>query len=181
MARIRPFALVGVFAVALAAAPTAGAHGTLTPVSAPADSVQEFELLVPNERHDAGVVAVALHLPDGARLESASGVAGLWTVTSEENVVTWRGGPIDRESLQAFSFTARLPSQPGPSEFTLVESYDDGDAAPFPIPVFVTEPESGGSSSSVAFVALLLAIAAVLIALAALLVALRGSQSPPAS
>jgi uncharacterized protein YcnI len=179
MARIRPFALAGAVVVALLATPTASAHGTLTPVSAPADSIQEFELLVPNERHDAEVVSVALHLPDGARLESASDVQR-WEVASTESSVNWTGGQIDRGSLQAFTFTARLPSAPGPYDFTLVESYEDGDAAPFPIPVFVTEPESGGSSSSLAIVALLLAIAAVLLALAALAVALRRSQ-PPAS
>jgi uncharacterized protein YcnI len=174
MSLTMPLALAGVLVVSLVATPTASAHGTLTPASAPAGSLQEFELVVPNERDDADVVAVALHLPDGARLETAAGAQPLWAVTPEENVVAWNGGPIDRGSAQAFSFTAELPNEPGPVEFTLVESYDDGDAAPFPIPVFVTESDSGGGSvSSLALVALLLAIAAVIIASVALVVALR--------
>jgi periplasmic copper chaperone A len=175
MPAIRLVALGAVAALALVAAPSAHAHGTLTPTSATAGTVQEFALTVPNDRGDADLVAVTLELPEDVALESATSVQPLWAVSSTETSVTWQGGPIDRGSSETFSFSARLPSDDGQLEFVLRETYDDGQAAPFPL-VVTTEAAAGGggdSSGTLAVLALVVAIAAALLAGAALVVALR--------
>ena len=171
----RGLAFAAIAAAMLVVAPEAAAHGTLIPAAAPAGTSQRFELTVPNARLDADILGVTLELPVGALLESAEAAQPRWAVTSSESSVRWSGGPIDRGSAETFVFTARLPGDAGPSEFTLVESYDDGDAAPFPITVLATDvtPNDDGSNDTLAAVALVLAILALLVATGALALALR--------
>jgi uncharacterized protein YcnI len=173
--------LLGAAAAALVAAPAALGHGTLTPTTAAAGGSQRFELVVPNDRPDADIVGVTLRLPAGVRLETAEAEQPRWAVSSTDDTVVWRGGPIDRGSSQAFSFTARMPSRPGSVELALVESYDDGDGAPFAITVSVTgvAVHDGGSGSTLAAIALAVALLALGVATTALLVALRRRSSPP--
>jgi uncharacterized protein YcnI len=171
----RVLAFAAITATLLVVVPEAAAHGTLTPAAAPAGTSQRFELTVPNARLDADILGITLELPDGAVLESAEAAQPRWTVTSSESSVRWSGGPIDRGSAETFAFTARLPTDAGPSEFNLVESYDDGDAAPFPITVVATgaTPVEDGSDDSLAAVALMVAMLALLVATIALALALR--------
>lgn len=167
---------------ALVVTPGAPAHGTLTPTTATAGATEQFELVVPNDRADADIVAVTLRLAPGLRLETAQAEQPRWALSSTEDTVTWRGGPIERGSAQAFSFTARVPSQPGSVELELVESYDDGDGAPFPLAVSVTGAAAttgGGSSSTLVAIALAVAVLALGVATAALVVALRRWRLPP--
>jgi uncharacterized protein YcnI len=161
-------------AAALVAAPAALAHGTLAPATAAAGSAQRFELTVPNDRLDADIVAVTLRLPSEVELESAVAEQPRWGVASDDGEVTWSGGPIERLSSETFAFTARLPGEAGPLELTLVETYDDGEAAPFPIRVTVTGTESAsGGSDTLGAAALVVSILALGLATAALLIALR--------
>jgi periplasmic copper chaperone A len=139
--------VLAVAAAALVLAGPAAGHGTLSPSTAAAGVLQRFELTVPNARLDADIVGISLALPEGAVLESAEAEQPRWAVTSDEGSVRWSGGPIDRGGAETFAFTVRLPPEPGSAEFTLVETFDDGDAAPFPIPVLVTG-ESGATSSA---------------------------------
>ena len=167
-----------VFAVALAALVVpalAGAHGTLAPAAAPGGVAQQFELTVPNDRLDAEIVGVTLELPDEAVLESAEAEQPRWAVTSSETSVHWTGGPIESSTTETFAFIARLPAESGPQQFTLVESYDDGDGAPFPLTVAATAAETGGSGGdgTMAAVALVLAALALVVTTSALAVALR--------
>lgn len=160
---------------ALVGASAAAAHGTLSPAVAAAGVSQRFELTVPNARLDADIVAVSLELPPAATLESAEAAQPRWAVTSDDSSVRWTGGPIDRGSADTFAFTARLPGEAGPVEFTLVETYDDGIAPPFPITVVATGTGAGeeGADDTLAAVAVVLAGLALLVATAALTVALR--------
>lgn len=172
--------LLAAVAAGLVAAPAALGHGTLIPAAAPAGTVQDFELVVPNDRFDAGIVGVTLELPPGTRLESSEGIPPRWTVASDDRVVTWSGGPIASGNAETFAFRAELPDDAGTAEFTLREGYDDGDAAPFPIPVTVSEVAgSGGSANGLALAALLVALGALVLAGTALVVALRGRPARP--
>jgi uncharacterized protein YcnI len=167
---------VAVFALAaLVLVPVAGAHGTLTPAAAAAGVSQRFELVVPNDRVDADVVGVTLALPQGAVLESAEAAQPRWAVASGEASVRWTGGPIESSTTETFAFVARLAAESGPQEFTLVESYDDGDGAPFPLTVVATGAATGGSDGegTVAAVALVLAALALVVSTIALALALR--------
>lgn len=174
---MRPLVLATCVAVALSTAQAAFAHGTLTPASAAVGVSQRFELTVPNDRLDADIVEVTLRLPPDVELEAASAEQPLWSVSSGNGTVTWKGGPIARLSAETFAFTARLPAESGTVDFTLVESYDDGEAAPFPIGVTVTGSagsSDGGGGDTLATAALVISILALGLATAALLVALRG-------
>jgi len=156
--------------------PAARAHGTLSPATVQAGSVQRFELTVPNDRLDADILGVALELPGGIEIESAEARQPRWSVVWDEGSVSWRGGPIARGSAETFAFTATLPAE-GVAEFVLVETYDDGAATPFPIAVSVTTAETaaaGGSSDTLAAAALVIALLALLAATVALGVAIRG-------
>jgi uncharacterized protein YcnI len=165
-------------AAALACAAPAGAHGTLTPAAAVAGTTERFELIVPNGRQDADIVAVSLGLPAGMRLETAEARQPEWTVSSSGNTVTWEGGPVARGSSETFAFTAAVPTRPGEVELTLVERYDDGAGAPFPLALSVSGGSGGGGSSgTVAAIALAAALAALAMSTLALVLALR--RRPP--
>lgn len=168
-------AIAAIAVAALVAAPVAGAHGTLTPTSAPGGVTQRFELTVPNDRLDADIVGVTLELPQGSQLESAEAEQPRWAVTSSETAVRWTGGPIESSTTETFAFTARLPAESGPQRLTLVESYDDGDGAPFPLTVVATGATAagGGRDSTLAAVALALAVLALVVATTALALVLR--------
>jgi uncharacterized protein YcnI len=167
--------------LALVVVPAAAGHGTLSPATAEAGSTQDFELTVPGDRLDADIVGVALRVADGAEIVSAEAEQPLWSVSWDDDGVTWEGGPIDRGGAGTFRFTARMPSEPGFAEFSLVETYDDGVAAPFPLPVAVAGGDVAGGSSSdgMALAALLVAIVALIASTAALALSLRGRSSPP--
>jgi uncharacterized protein YcnI len=167
--------LLAASAAALAAATAAGAHGTLTPTTAPAGTTQRFELTVPNDRLDADVVGVALRLPPEMALQVATANQPRWSVATSGGEIVWSGGPIPRGGGETFAFTAALPSDAGQVELALVETYDDGAGAPFPIVVTVagTAATSGGSST-LAVAALVVALGALGLATAALAIALRG-------
>jgi uncharacterized protein YcnI len=181
--RCGSLAFVTVAAVALVAAPVAAGHGTLTPSTAAAGASQRFELTVPNDRLDADIVGVALALPAGAALESAEAEQPRWAVTSTETSVRWTGGPIERTTTETFAFVARVPTESGPVQFTLLETYDDGDAAPFPMTVVTSGPAGAGDGGDdvVATIALVLAALALTVATIALALALRTRGSRPAA
>jgi uncharacterized protein YcnI len=153
----------------------ASGHGTLIPLTAPAGATQSFELTVPADRADADITGVSLRMPDDVSVESAEARQPLWAVTWDDEGVSWQGGPIERGSAETFRFTARMPAEAGTVELTLVETYDDGEAAPFPIAVTVTGGESG-SSDTLAVAAMVAAVLALGVATAALAVALRGRR-----
>jgi len=177
---LRPFVVAAGAAIALVVPTTAFGHGTLTPATAAAGSSQQFELTVPNDRLDADIVGVTLRLPTGFELEAATAEQPRWSVGSSNGEVVWSGGPISRASAETFAFTARLSADPGTAELTLVETYDDGEAAPFPIAVTVTASAvATGGSDTLGAAALVVSVLALGVATAALLVALgtrrRGS------
>lgn len=164
-------------AAALACASPAGAHGTLAPAAAVAGTTERFELIVPNDRQDADIVAISLGLPAGMRLETAEARQPEWTVSSSGNTVTWEGGPVARGSSETFAFSATVPARPGKVELTLVERYDDGVGTPFPLALSVSGGSGGGSSGTVAAIALAVALAALGVSTLALVLVLR--RRPP--
>jgi uncharacterized protein YcnI len=169
----RSAVLVAVAAVALVAVPSGRAHGTIAPASGAAGSVVQFELTVPNDRLDAEIVGVAIELPPGFELEAATATQPLWSVSSRERSVAWRGGPIPSLTAETFRFSARLPSGAGRTRLTLVEAYDDGESAPFAIGVDVTDEPVGsdGEGDALALAALVAAFVALATAAVALAVA----------
>ena len=162
---------------ALVVAPSALAHGTLTPVTATAGSTQSFELVVPADRLDADIVGIDLRVPPGVVVETAEARQPLWTVVWDEDVISWGGGPVDRGGAETFRFTARMPADAEVAEFELVETYDDGgSASPFPLSVAISGTETGGDDT-IAVAALVIALLALVAATAALALAIAGRKS----
>jgi uncharacterized protein YcnI len=175
---LRPLVVAAGVVIALIAPTSALAHGTLTPVTAAAGSSQQFELTVPNDRLDADIVGVTLRLPAGFGLEAATAEQPRWSVASSGGEIVWRGGPISRASAESFEFTARVPADPGAVELTLVETYDDGEAAPFPIGMSVTGTAATTESDTLEVAAFVVSVLALGIASAALVVGLRAGRRP---
>ena len=147
-------------------------------MTATAGGTQSFELVVPADRLDADIVGIELQVPPGVVVETAEARQPLWTVTWDEEVIRWGGGPIDRGGAETFRFTARLPADAGAAEFELVETYDDGMAAsPFPLSVAISGSESAGDDT-VAVAALVVALLALVAATAALALAIAGRKRP---
>lgn len=111
-------------------------------------------------------------------LEAATAEQPRWSVSSGDGEVVWSGGPIARVSAETFAFTARVPEEPDTVELTLVETYDDGESAPFPIRMTVvgSAAATGGGSDVLGAAALVVALLALGLATLALLVAQRAGR-----
>ena len=108
----------------------AGAHVTITPKSAPANSSTEYVLRVPTEK-DVPTVSLRVVFPENfevLRFRSAPG----WTMEVERNAtgqitaVTWTGRKISREEYEQFSFLARSRT-PGTYKIEAYQTYDGGE------------------------------------------------------
>jgi uncharacterized protein len=132
-------------ALALLAAAPAGAHVTLNPNEAEADSFARFAVRVPNERPDASTTKVVLRLPEGLFFVSFQPKPG-WkrTVTMEKldppvevfgeqvteriATVTWEGGEIAPGEFDEFGMTAKLPNGAGSTlVFPALQTYSSGE------------------------------------------------------
>ena len=103
---------------ALALAPAAFAHATLSPPVAKAKVLQQFTLAVPTEEEGATTTSVELTLPSGFAIDSFEPEPG-WkrseqaTGSGEEKViqkVTWTGGKVPTGEDAVFRFDASLDS-----------------------------------------------------------------------
>jgi len=108
----------------------AGAHVTITPKSAPANSSTEYVLRVPTEK-DVPTVSLRVVFPENfevVRFRSAPG----WTMEVERNAsgkitgVTWTGHKISREEYEQFSFLARSRT-PGTYKIEAYQTYEGGE------------------------------------------------------
>ncbi len=132
-------------AIALVTAPAAGAHVTLSPDEASADSFARFAIRVPNERPNAQTTRISVRLPKGLFFVSFQPKSG-WqrTVTTErlrppqkvfgetirERVatVTWSGGRIGPGEFDEFGISAKLPNSPGAGfSFPALQFYSSGE------------------------------------------------------
>jgi uncharacterized protein YcnI len=182
---IRPVvvtALAGV--VALVFTSGAWAHAEVTPAVALAKHAQEFGLLVPTEKEGANTTEVELTVPAGFAIDSFVPSPG-WTRkeqaqgSGEEAVVqkvTWTGGSVPTGEDAAFHFLA-TPASSKTYEFAVRQTYSDGSVVDWkgaegsdtPLPTLEVRSSLGGSSSTLAIVALAVAGVALVLAIVGLL------------
>jgi uncharacterized protein YcnI len=162
---------VAATAVALVLAGTASAHAIVSPPVAKSKVSQQFTLSVPTEEEGATTTEVELTVPDGLAIDSFEPSPG-WkreeqaTGSGEERVirkVTWTGGKVPTDEDAVFHFNGSLDSS---NNYTVPvrQTYSNGKVADWSGPESSDTPApriegvsslGGGSSSTLAIVALI--------------------------
>jgi uncharacterized protein YcnI len=193
-ARVR--ALVGVLAATggLAVASSAWAHAEISPPETKSKTLQLFTLAVPTEKEGLTTTKVELTPPSGFAIDSFVPAVG-WKRELQESgsgesaviqKVTWTGGHVPTEEDAVFQFLGS-PDSSKTYTFTVRQTYSDGsvvdwsgpESSDTPAPTVEAKSSlGGGGSSTLAIVALIVAIAAVV--LAGLSLAMRGGTRPVA-
>lgn len=170
-------------AAALAVAGQAAAHAHVSPPVVVAEEGQELALAVPTEKEDAQTTSVELTPPAGFSVDSFAPAPG-WkrdvqsSGSGEEATVekvTWSGGSVPTGEYAVFRFLARAESSKTYT-FEVRQTYSDGsvvdwtgpESSDTPAPTIEARSPLGGSSSTLAIVALAIGGAALLVAVAAL-------------
>jgi uncharacterized protein YcnI len=169
----------------VAAAPAWG-HAAISPPVAETGVLQQFTLAVPTEKEGATTTEVELTVPDGIGIDSFEAASG-WTRSvsatgsGEEamiNKVTWTGGSVPTGEDAVFHFSAAITGGAKTYTFTVRQTYSDGsvvdwngsESSDTPSPTIAAVSSlGGGSSSTLAIVALVVAAIGALVAFIALL------------
>ena len=177
---MRKLVVAAVAAAALAAAPAAFGHASISPAVAKAKTLQYFTLAVPTEKEGATTTKIELTPPAGFGIDSFEPAPG-WkrdvqaSGSGEEATiqkVTWSGGKTPTEEDSVFHFVAS-PDSSETYKFSVRQTYSDGSVVDWtgpedsdsPAPVVEAESSIGGGGSSVlAIVALVVAGVAVVVA-----------------
>jgi len=188
--RRRVIVAVAAVGAALAAAPAAFGHASISPVVAKSKTLQYFTLAVPTEKEGATTTKIEMTPPAGFGIDSFEPAPG-WkrdvqsTGSGEEAViqkVTWSGGHTPTEEDSVFHFVAS-PDSAKTFKFTVRQTYSDGsvvdwsgpESSDSPAPLVKAESSiGGGSTSTLAIVALVVGGLALVIAG----VGLVGSRRP---
>jgi len=119
-----------IFVVALLIAVPAGAHVTVSPKSADANSMQEYTVRVPTEK-DVPTTSVRMVFPEGFDVSRFRPAAG-WKYEVERDpmgriaAVTWSGNTIARDEYEQFYFMARAKN-PGTFKLEAYQTYNGND------------------------------------------------------
>lgn len=170
--------VVAVALLALALAPSAGAHVGVAPTLVEPGSSQLFVFTVPNDEGETPVTGLRIGLPRGATLGAVEAKPG-WTATSGNGTVSWRGGRIPSGQFTTFALRAAVPQTQGTIFFTARETFADGPGPTFRVSLVVAPIRGGpaprgsdGGAGTLGKVALGVGIAAAAIAVLAGLLAL---------
>jgi uncharacterized protein YcnI len=176
--------LLAVVGAALALAAPAFPHAEMTPAVALSKRLQLFTLAVPTEKENATTSKVELTPPSGFAIDSFVPAPG-WTRKVQESgsgeqtqihAVTWSGGSVPSEEDAVFQFLAS-PDAAQTYAFTVRQTYSDGsvvdwtgpESSDSPSPTIEAKSSLGGGTSTLAIVALAVAIVAAVLALVSLL------------
>ena len=170
---------------ALVVTATAAAHARISPPVTVSKQGQEFGLLVPTEKENAKTTSIKLTVPAGFGIDSFVPSPGwkrsVQSKGSGESAVvqkvTWTGGSVPTGEDAAFHFLA-TPTSSRTYDFKVRQTYSDGsvvdwsgpESSDTPAPTVQAKSSFGGSSSTLAIVAIVLAGAALLVGLGSLLV-----------
>jgi uncharacterized protein YcnI len=176
---LRALAFVACAAVALATASSAFAHARVSPPVALAKVGQLFSLAVPTEKEGVTTTKVVLTLPSGFSIDSFVPTSG-WkravqqTGSGESAVVqkvTWTGGAVPTGEDATFEFLA-VPASSATYTFGVEQTYSDGSIVDWSGPESADTPAatieaksslSGGGSSTLALVALVVGAVGVIL------------------
>ena len=168
-------------ATALVITATASAHAIMSPAVAKAKVLQQFTLSVPTEKEGLTTTKIQLTVPSNFAIDSFEPPPAGWTQqtkstgSGEDTVVqniTWTGGHTPTEQDSVFRFNASIPKS-GNVTFDVRQTYSDGSVVDWSGPESSDTPAptvqalgsfGGGGSSTLAIVALVVAIAALVVA-----------------
>jgi uncharacterized protein YcnI len=159
----------GAAAFALVLADAAFAHAIVSPPVAKAKVAQQFTLSVPTEEEGATTTTIELTVPSGFSIDSFEAEPG-WkrgeqaTGSGEERTiqkVTWSGGKVPTDEDAVFRFNGSMDSSKTYA-FKVRQTYSNGkvvdwtgsESSDTPAPVVEGVSSVGGSSSTLAIVAL---------------------------
>jgi uncharacterized protein YcnI len=172
-------AVLAAMAGVLALAGPAFGHAIMSPPVAEAKILQQFTLSVPTEKEGATTTKIVLTVPSGFAVDSYEAEAG-WkrfvsaTGSGEDavvNTITWIGGKVPTEEDSVFRFNADATSS-GTLTFKVRQYYSDGsivdwtgaESSDTPAPtVRAVSDLSGGGTSTLTIVALVLGAAGLLV------------------
>ena len=177
-------AAAGAAALTLVLASVASAHAIMSPPVAKSKVAQQFTLSVPTEEEGATTTEIELTVPDGFSIDSFEPSPG-WkreesaTGSGEERViqqVTWSGGKVPTDEDAVFRFNASLASS---KTYTLKvrQTYSNGkivdwtgtESSDTPAPlVDGVSSLSGGGTTTLTIVALIVGAVGVLLGIAGL-------------
>ena len=161
---------------ALALAPVAFGHATLSPPVAKAKILQQFTLAVPTEEEGVTTTSIHLSYPAGFDVDSFEPSPG-WKREQHEHSVTWSGGtsvPTGEDAV--FRFDASLDSSKGYT-FDVRQTYSNGKVVEWNGPESSDTPAprvegvssfGGGGTTTLTIVALIVAAVGVLLGIAGL-------------
>jgi uncharacterized protein YcnI len=178
--------LAGAAATLAIAAPSAWGHAVVSPPVAKAATLQQFTLSVPTEKEGATTTKIELDVPSGFAIDSYAPTPGWKRVVSatgsgEEAVVhkvTWSGGKVPTEEDAVFRFNADA-TKATTYKFTVQQTYSDGSVVSWSGPESSDTPaptveslssfggDSGGGSSTLDIIALVVGGLALVIAIVA--------------
>jgi uncharacterized protein YcnI len=188
--RVSVLGLAGVAALVVAAA--ASAHAIVSPAVALDKKLQQFTLSVPTEKEGLTTTEIELTVPSGFAIDSFEPAPAGWkqqvqSTGSGENTivqkVTWTGGHVPTDEDAVFRVNA---STSGAKTYTfdVRQTYSDGSVVEWSGPESSDTPAptieavsslGGGSSSTLAIIALAVGILALLVGIVGL--ATRGGRS----
>ncbi len=170
-------------ALALVLADAASAHAIMGPPVAKAKVAQQFILSVPTEEEGATTTTIELTVPSGFSIDSFEAEPG-WkraeqaTGSGEEKTiqqVTWSGGKVPTDEDAVFRFNGSADSSKTYT-FKVRQTYSNGkvvdwtgsESSDTPAPTIETVSSFGGSSSTLAIVALIVGSIGVLLGIVGL-------------
>jgi uncharacterized protein YcnI len=153
----------------------AGAHAIVSPAVAPSGKLQQYTLSVPTEKEGATTTKIALTVPDGFAVDSYEAEPGWKRTVSASgsgedaivHTITWTGGKVPTDEDSVFRLNASA-TKAKDYRFTVQQTYSDGSVvdwsgpessdSPAPTVRAVSDLGGGGSSSTLAVIALVVAL-----------------------
>ena len=190
--RARVLVAIAVVCGGLVTASSAWAHAEISPPVTLSKHLQLFTLAVPTEKENAATTKVELTLPSGFGVDSFVPAPG-WKRQVQQNgsgestvvqSVIWTGGHTPTEEDSLFQFLAS-PDSSKSYTFKVRQTYSDGsvvdwsgpESSDTPAPVIEAKSSfGGGSSSTLAIVALV--VSGVAIVLSGISLATHGGGRP---
>ena len=153
--------------VALALAPGAAAHLSLSPRAVLAGDDVDVVFAVPNEDDPNGVVRVTIGAPREFDLDDGEAKPG-WTQTRAGQAITWSGGRIPKRQFATFTLRGTAPRTPGMVLFNVLVGSRKGETTTYRVGLAVSDhAERDSGARTLGKAALFVALAAAGIALLA--------------
>jgi uncharacterized protein YcnI len=165
--------------VALAVAPFASAHLSITPDQVETGALIDLVFSIPNAGDAYGVNHVTLGIPDDFQLDDAEAKPG-WSQSRTGQAITWSGGMIPKRQFGRFTIRGTAPAKAETVLFNVLVGDRTGKSITYRVALDVVAhgPEDSGARS-LGRAGLIVGIAAAALALAALFLGLYVWLRPP--